>query len=555
MKKESSVFCICISIIISIVNTNYLAAADDRGFKLAVKTPKGDLIDLYRDSYALIIGNSNYSNGWEPIPGAIRDVKEVADALEKHGFKITLKTDLTKDEFNWAINEFSLSYGNEENNRLLFYYAGHGFTRKMATGEELGYLVMVNAPLPEKDLIRFSINSVDMQSLITQAKMIKARHVLFMFDSCFSGSIINMRERVVPRSISDSIKYPVRQFITAGRANEPVPDHSVFKQVFLDLIEGRDEEPIPDNYVTGEELGLYLKTKVPEYNPIQHPQYGKIRDPLLDKGDFVFVLNRSEQFRTSDIALKAEKKPLAEGATKTEGEQIQSVIEQSKKPEAEDRRLEEQQAIIKSHLKEFKTQSSENETPKLASIPKEVQIAKIELRKKPKELTELDVKKMLKKYNFHDEQRNPGYFPNDFIANADGTITDKATGLMWQESGSSSSTEYRDAYEYIERLNRERFAGYSDWRMPTLEELASLIAINKINGVHIDRVFYNKQTSCWTADKCDSGYAVLLGNWIVNFKEGQILQATYQRPGPFSFIAQNVSKNKTNYVKAVRSVR
>ena len=70
----------------------------------------------------------------------------------------------------------------------------------------------------------------------------------------------------------------------------PVPDHSVFKQAFLNLLEGREREPIPDGYITGEELGLFLKNKVPEYNPAQHPQYGKIRDPSLDQGDFVFVL-------------------------------------------------------------------------------------------------------------------------------------------------------------------------------------------------------------------------------------------------------------------------
>ena len=129
-----------------------------------------------------------------------------------------------------------------------------------------------------------------MQVVVTQAKKVKARHVLFMFDSCFSGAILNLRERFVPETISDSVSLPVRQFITAGRANEPVPDHSIFKQAFLDLLEGRDKEPIPDGYITGEELGLYLKNKVPEYNPTQHPQYGKIKDIRLDKGDFVFAL-------------------------------------------------------------------------------------------------------------------------------------------------------------------------------------------------------------------------------------------------------------------------
>ena len=82
----------------------------------------------------------------------------------------------------------------------------------------------------------------------------------------------------------------MRQFITAGRANEPVPDRSVFKTAFLDLIDGRAAEPFRDGYITGAELGLYLKNQVPIYNEAQHPQYGKIRDPKLDKGDFVFVL-------------------------------------------------------------------------------------------------------------------------------------------------------------------------------------------------------------------------------------------------------------------------
>ena len=193
-------------------------------------------------------------------------------------------------KLDMTLGDFFYKYGRNKTNRLLFYYAGHGHTQQMFTGEALGYLVMVDAPVPEKDPVGFNISNVDMQTIVTQAKMTRAKHVLFMFDSCFSGSILNLRERVVPEAISESVSLPVRQFITAGRANEPVPDHSIFKQAFLDLLEGRDKEPIPDGYITGEELGLYLKNKVPEYNPTQHPQYGKIKDIRLDKGDFVFSL-------------------------------------------------------------------------------------------------------------------------------------------------------------------------------------------------------------------------------------------------------------------------
>ena len=290
MKKLSAiVFCVLFFTMMSAIHVS----ARQRGIKVTAKILSGKTIPLYTNSYALVIGNGDYTNGWDPLPGAIRDAKDVTRALENNGFKVINKTNLTKKAFSRAFGNFFHEYGRDKNNRLLFYYAGHGHTQKMATEEDLGYLVMVDTPVPEKDLLGFNLSSVDMQSIVTQAKMTRARHVLFMFDSCFSGSILNLRERIVPENISDSVKLPVRQFITAGRANEPVPDHSIFKQAFLDLLEGRVKEPIPDGYITGEELGLYLKNKVPGYNPAQHPQYGKINDIHLDKGDFVFVLKTS----------------------------------------------------------------------------------------------------------------------------------------------------------------------------------------------------------------------------------------------------------------------
>ena len=283
---------ICISL--CLVATAELLS--QRGMKpIKIRTRAGQEIELYKDSYALVVGNGAYTaEGRNPLKGAVRDVEEVAAVLEKHGFKVTLKTNLTKAEFDRAFAEFVLKSGKEKNNRLLFYYAGHGYTRKSATDENLGYLVMVDAPSPHRDEVGFELESVDMESIVRQAEKIQARHALFMFDSCFSGTILNARDQLTPpESISDNIKYPVRQFITAGREGEIVPDHSDFKQAFLDLIEGRAREPFPDGYITGEELGFYLKNQVPLYNPAQHPQYGKIPNPKLDKGDFVFVVPKT----------------------------------------------------------------------------------------------------------------------------------------------------------------------------------------------------------------------------------------------------------------------
>ena len=265
-----------------------------RGMNVTVRTEDGDKFGLYKDSYALVIGNGDYpvTNGWNPLPGAIKDVKEVAEVLETHGFNVTLKIDVTKSEFNQAFSEFIYESGKNPDNRLLFYYAGHGYTTKAATGEDLGYLVMLDTPNPE-NAAAFDLYSVDMVKFVSDSKKIHAKHVLFMFDSCFSGTVLNLRNRVTPSHITDRIKNPVRQFITAGRADEPVPDRSEFKKAFLNILEGRVEEPTPDGYLTGVELGDYLYRTVPKFSQGQHPQHGKIHDQQLNTGDFVFVLSQN----------------------------------------------------------------------------------------------------------------------------------------------------------------------------------------------------------------------------------------------------------------------
>ena len=198
--------------------------------------------------------------------------------------------------------------------------------------------------------------------------------------------------------------------------------------------------------------------------------------------------------------------------------------------------------------------SNEKKGEKLASIPTDVATVKISLRSDPMKISgEKKIATMLAEYGFCDMSRNIlGSFNNDFNDNNDGTVTDKATGLMWQKSGSSSSLENRGAKRYIKQQNQGRFAGYSDWRMPTVEELASLIKKDKINGVHLDPVFDNKQVRCWSVDQCDTSYAAHSGAWIVNFKDGKIHQAWYAKRTRGS---NRYAKNRINYAKAVRTVK
>lgn len=65
-----------------------------------------------------------------------------------------------------------------------------------------------------------------------------------------------------------------------------------------------------------------------------------------------------------------------------------------------------------------------------------------------------------------------------FIDNKNATITDTKTGLMWQKQDSyherKKGLNWYEAVEYVERKNSGKFAGYGDWRLPTLEEFKSI---------------------------------------------------------------------------------
>ena len=205
---------------------------------------------------------------------------------------------------------------------------------------------------------------------------------------------------------------------------------------------------------------------------------------------------------------------------------------------------------------DVKEADSTEEAPILVAISKDAPITRIRLRSKPMEnLTRIDISTMLVEYNFFEFSRNTqGSFLNDFVNNNDGTVTDKATGLMWQKSGSLERLDNSGANDFIQQLNSKNFGGYYDWRMPTIEELASLLARTKNESVYMAPIFDSYQKSCWSADKFDSGTGHIQGVWVVNYNQGQIFEATFliTHIGGGSTQGRFAGKNTLNYVKAVR---
>ncbi len=75
---------------------------------------------------------------------------------------------------------------------------------------------------------------------------------------------------------------------------------------------------------------------------------------------------------------------------------------------------------------------------------------------------------------------NPAYGKNDFADNHDGTVTDRATGLMWQQGDSGRGLNWQQALAYAEGLS---LAGYHDWRLPDAKELQSIVDYTRAPAV------------------------------------------------------------------------
>lgn len=253
---------------------------------------------LYGESHALIIGVSEYTAEWPDLPGVEHDIEAVQFALQQQGFHVIVETNPTRDQLDRVFTNFITQYGQHPDNRLVVYFAGHGHTLTLAYGGEMGYIVPIDAPNPYHDEAGFLARAMDMQQIEVYARRIQSKHALFVFDSCFSGAIFSL-SRAVPENITYKTAEPVRQFITAGSAEEHVPDKSIFRQQFIAALQGEGDIN-GDGYVTGEELGYFLQDTVVNYSKgTQHPQYGKIRDRHLDKGDFVFEVTITVSISTS----------------------------------------------------------------------------------------------------------------------------------------------------------------------------------------------------------------------------------------------------------------
>ncbi len=142
--------------------------------------------------------------------------------------------------------------------------------------------------------------------------------------------------------------------------------------------------------------------------------------------------------------------------------------------------------------------------------------------------------------------RGAQYGPfGDFASNGDGTITDKMTGLMWQRcgygqawdgdncTGSPAVRTWQQAFEYVQGLNDNNTLGYDDWRLPTRNELQTLLDYTRYNPA--TQFPDTEDVRYWTSTKYAPPHYTRA--WYVNFKVGHVLPD---------------NETETYYVRAVR---
>lgn len=232
--------------------------------------------------HALVIGIDAYRHLGR-LDSAVKDARAIGDLLRgDYGMAVTLLTDSTRADIVEVLDDYRSRLGPEDN--LLIYYAGHGWLDSEA---DKGFWLPIDAH-PDK-----RTNWVSNDTVRDALRALKAKHVLVVADSCFSGTLTRSGNGARAGRGRDYVermaRLKARQVLTSGSL-EPVADsgksgHSPFAAALLNALRGN----------TGilDATSLFAELRRPvALNSEQVPQFADIRLAGHEGGDFLFVRRR-----------------------------------------------------------------------------------------------------------------------------------------------------------------------------------------------------------------------------------------------------------------------
>ena len=195
----------------------------------------------YDNSWAVLIGINRYKH-WPNLEYAVQNVKAMKNLLmEEFGFEesriIVLENqDATLEKIRVLMGE-ELPQKVGTNDQVLFFWSGHGDTFDYPTGDKVGYLIPVEGP---SNPGQFYSGCLSMSEIGSFAKLIPARHILFLVDACYGGLAVEntYSSSNLGTDLHKISKEQSRQLITAGNADEKVVEkdewqHSAFTYEML----------------------------------------------------------------------------------------------------------------------------------------------------------------------------------------------------------------------------------------------------------------------------------------------------------------------------------
>jgi len=264
--------------------------------------------------HALLIGVSGYTSGWDQLSSVKNDLHDLEEGLAPYFETVETVQSPTAAKIRAKMGEFLMRQWNRPDERLFIYYSGHGFTVfNQLSRRNDGYITGSDTPL-YKDDGRAVANAVAFNEIDSWSRQTKARHVLMVFDSCFSGSLFQTIMREPNQNELDSLGSlfqttammtepsqngrdvvrrlmgkPMRYYITACRQNEEVSADGTFAKLLLRGLSG-DADRYHEGIISAEELGNYLYHEVPKYSQRpQTPQFNSIANARLSEGQFFFL--------------------------------------------------------------------------------------------------------------------------------------------------------------------------------------------------------------------------------------------------------------------------
>ena len=503
-------------IIIFIFLSSAPFAHAERGVEIKSKdelSHKSGKLGEYR---ALVIGINNYQDPKIPaLKTAVNDAKEFANLLQtRYGFKVTMLLDYqaTRQGIMDKMRHLAASALPDES--VLIYYAGHGDVDRVLND---GWWVPADATGGNP------ATYLDNNYVQRVMRGMKARHVLLVSDSCYSGTLFG-EGRYLPSIIDDRYYLNLyneksRWGMTSGNKT-PVSDsgsegHSIFAYQLIKALK-KNENP----YVTTQEICSKIAPIVAN-NSEQQPLCRPVRDTGDQGGGFVFVSSTSSTTSTTDDPFSLKKynpKPISEELIrqkdalereKLELERKRQDLERMGALQAEQKKLEAERVRLADEKKkqqlelelERKRQESERiaalqadqrkleaERVRLADERKQQQ-AELERKRQESERIETlqaerkkleaersrlaDEKKQLAMVTPLPLSKSVREIGRDgrFIAYDNGTVLDTGSGLMWAAKDNGKDVEDYGAKKYC---NNYRGGGYTDWRMPKHSELMKL---------------------------------------------------------------------------------